>query len=170
MRTILKSLMELHGHNAYDVMRKTGIQPSTISRYMRSENSDLKPATVMKLAALYGITESQLRGDVPIDGLEVQSPNPRLKDMLPLDEYEFVAKVKTMDREARGVLYRLADMLIAQPQAAYNAAPMDRRENEVYPNPQRRLGESRNKSAPIKSSKKQTHDARSYYVKSSRIA
>lgn len=171
MRTILKNLMESEGHNSYDVFRKTGVQPSTISKYMSGAQQDLRPSTVVKLAALYGITESQLRGDVPIDGMEIKVPHPSLKEILPLDEYEFVTKVKTMDREARGVLYRLADMLIAQPQAAYNAAPIiDRRGDEIHPNPQRRLGESRNKAAPIKSRKNQAHDARSYYVKSSRIA
>lgn len=168
MRTILKNLMESEGHNSYDVFRKTGVQPSTISKYMSGAQQDLRPSTVVKLAALYGITESQLRGDVPIDGMEIKVPNPILKELLPLDEYEFVTKVKSMNKEARGVLYSLADMLVAEQKAEYNA---DRRQKDEYPNPQQRLGESRNKALPIKSRKK-TSDARRYYVQksSSRLA
>lgn len=117
MRTILKTMMDRAGDNAHDVFRKTGIQPSTIYRYFASDKSDLKPATVMKLARLYGVTESQLRGDVPIDGMETPPEQHELKDLLTLDEYRLMSNLKRMDEESRGVLYHLAEIL-AGPQVA----------------------------------------------------
>ena len=125
MRTILKALMDHAGHNAHDVFRRTGIQPSTIYRYFASNKSDLKPETTKKLARLYGITESQLRGDVPIDGMETPKEQLSLKDLLTLDEYRLMNNVKVMDSEAKDILYRIAERL-AEPQAVYYG-PYDRR-------------------------------------------
>src|SRR5687768_18150110 len=118
MRTILRTLMDHAGHNAHDVFRQTGIQPSTIYRYFASNRSDLKSETVKKLARLYEVTESQLRGDVPIDGMDMPKEQLSLKDLLTLDEYRLMNNVKVMDNESRDILYRMAERL-AEPQAPY---------------------------------------------------
>lgn len=111
MRTTLRTLMESAGHTAYDIQEKTGVQTSTIYRYFASDRSDLKSGTVIKLARLYNITESQLRGDVPIEGMEIPAEKSELKDLLTLDEYQFMSNIKNMDKEAREILYKLSSML-----------------------------------------------------------
>ena len=162
MRKILSKLMESAGHTAYDIHQKAGVQPSTIYRYFASERSDLKPATAIKIARLYGITESQLRGDVPIEGLEIPPEKHELKELLPLDEYKFVSNVKRMDERTRDILYNLAEMLVAEPQAAYQSVSTDRRKNDIYPNAQLRAGETRHKSNPTHRRRKAPFDARHY--------
>lgn len=150
MRTILSKLMESHGHTAYDVHKKTGVQPSTLYRYFASDRIDLKAATVKKLATLYGLTESQLRGDVPIDGMEIQAEKPELKELLPRDEYQLVANLTRMNPAARAILHSLAQMLVAEQEAEYHHDPAERRQRDVYPNPQMRVGERRHKSSLTK--------------------
>lgn len=148
-------MMESYGHNSYDVHRKTGLQPSTITRYLKGESAHLKPDSVVKLARLYHITESQFRGDVPINGVHIQAEQPELKELLPLDEYQFVSNVKNMDPSKRGILYQLAEMLVAEPHVDYQAMFDERRKKSITPNPQLRIGEKRYK-APQKQTRKIT--------------
>lgn len=147
MRKILGKLMESAGHTAYDIQEKTGVQTSTIYRYLASDRSDLKPTTVKKIAALYGLTESQLRGDVPIDGMEIPAEREELRELLPPDDYTFMSNVRRLRPEARAILHSFAEMLVAEPSADYQNEPAERRERDVYPNPGKRVGESRYKSS-----------------------
>lgn len=139
--------MESAGHNTYDIQRKTGVHPSTISRYLRGDSDHLRTDTAIALAKLYGLTESQLRGDVPIEGMEIPAEKQELKDLLPLDEYTFMSNVKRLRPEARAILHSFAEMLVAEPAAEYQNEPTERRERDVYPNPGKRVGESRYKSS-----------------------
>lgn len=147
MRMILKTLMDRAGDNAHDIFRKTGIQPSTIYRYFQNEKSDLKSETVKKLARLYGITESQLRGDVPIEGMETPPEQLELKDLLTLDEYRHVNNLKCLDEDSRNIVFRMAEMLVlAEPQAPYGFEENDRRNGDrrredKFPNPQKRVSD-----------------------------
>lgn len=143
MRTILKSMMDRAGDNAHAIFRKTGIHPSTIYRYFNNPKGSLEPETVRKLARIYGISESQLRGDVPIDGMETPAEKHELKDLLTLDEYRLMSNVQNMDPASRDILYRLAETL-AEPPANYHADQHDRRRDErrkvnIFPNPQSRV-------------------------------
>jgi hypothetical protein len=36
----------------------------------------------------YGVSESQLRGEMPVDGINIPEEPKELKDILPPDEYE----------------------------------------------------------------------------------
>ena len=168
MRTILSKLMESAGHTAYDIQEKTGVQTSTIYRYLASDRSDLKPVTVKKIATLYGLTESQLRGDVPIEGMEIPAEKHELKELLPRDEYQFVSNVLHMTPQARAILHSLAEMLVAEPQAAYQPEPAERRKTDVYPNAQLRVGERRHKSPINKKRRNIPIDARKYFKSSQR--
>lgn len=145
MRTILKTLMKNAGHNAHDIFREKGIHPSTIYRYFNNPKGNLEPGTVKKLAMLYGITESQLRGDVPIEGMEPPTEQLELKDLLTLDEYRLMVNVKGMDDHSRDILFQLAEAL-SMPQADYHANQNGRRREErrredVSPNPKMRIGD-----------------------------
>lgn len=163
MRTILSKLMESHGHTAYDIHKKAGVQPSTLYRYFASDRSDLKPATVKKIAALYGLTESQLRGDVPIDGLEIPAERQELKELLPPEDYTFMSNVKRLRPEARAILHSFAEMLVAEPPSEYQNDPAERRVRDVYPNPQKRVGESRHKSSLTKKRRTIPLEIRKYH-------
>lgn len=114
------------GHRPADIARKTGLQTSTITRFLRGDVAHMRTETVIELAKLYGLTESQLRGDVPTHGIAAERQE--LKDLLSPDEYTFVSNVKNMHEEARGILYRLAEILVAEPQAANHKAFIQRRE------------------------------------------
>lgn len=163
MRTILSKLMESAGHTAYDIQEKTRVQTSTIYRYLASDRSDLKPATVRKIAALYGLTESQLRGDVPIEGMEIPAEREELKELLPPDDYTFMSNVRRLRPEARAILHSFAEMLVAEPAAEYQNEPAERRERDVYPNAQMRVGESRHKSSVTKKRRTIPLEVRKYH-------
>lgn len=145
MRSILKAKMADAGHRPADIARATGLQTSTITRFLRGDTDHLRTDTVMELAKLYGLTESQLRGDVLIPGIPAEQQE--LKDLLPLDEYTFMSNVKRLRPEARAILHSFAEMLVAEPESEYKNEPAERRERDVYPNPQKRVGESRHKSS-----------------------
>lgn len=127
---------------------------------MKGESEHLNPKSVESLAKFYGITESQLRGDVPINGIEIPKERPELKDLLPLEEYQFVSNVKSLNPSKRKVLYELAGMLVAEPESAYQALLDERRKKNIFPNPQLRIGEGRYKAPQTKRTRKNPADAR----------
>lgn len=160
MRSILKDLMEQAGDNPYTVQKKAGVPRTTTYRFLAGGHSEPRSDTVKKWAKLYNVTESQLRGDVPIKGIEIPSEKPELKDLLPLDEYQFLSTVKNMDKNVRGVFYKLAEFLVAEPQAMYQA--VDRRKENVFPNQQLRIGDSRHKTSMNKKRRNIHFDGRKY--------
>lgn len=150
MKIILQRLMDAAGDNAYDIQRKTGIQPPTIYRYFANDKGTLSAGTVEKLARCYGITPSQLRGDMPIEGMEIPVEQPELKDLLTLDEFQHVTHLKNLPRESRAILFRLTEILaLAEEQAPYKIEIIERRNTNRYPNMQLRAGETYQNS-PVK--------------------
>lgn len=151
LRANLKMLMEKAGHNAYYIADKTGIPASTTYRFLRGVQDDPRSDTVKKWAMVYNLTESQLRGDMPIDGIETPKEND-LSELLTLEELKLVNNVKSMGDEAKSVLYRLAEML-AESRSISLADSSDRRHGErrqrnSFPNPQSRATDIRYKSPP----------------------
>lgn len=67
MLEILKSLMEKHGDDPYSLERKSGVPQPTTHRFLSGKHGEPRPSTVRKWAMAYGLTESQLRGDVPLE-------------------------------------------------------------------------------------------------------
>lgn len=132
MRTILTQLMEREGHNANALARLARVPQSTTFRFLKGIIDDPRSDTVSKWATLYGITESQLRGDAPIDGINVPEPRRDLKDILPPEEYELLSNIKKMNPKARGTVYDLSKMLANTTEAA-NSCPtgIDRRKGLV---------------------------------------
>lgn len=72
--------MARHGHNAYDLERLSGVPQPTIHRFLSGRHGDPRSSTLKKLADAYGVTESQLRGDVPIEQGVVDVSSPDAKD------------------------------------------------------------------------------------------
>jgi hypothetical protein len=132
MRTILTQLMERECHNACDVERKAGVRQTTTFRFLKGIIEDPRSDTVSKWANLYGITESQLRGDTPIDGIKVPEPRRELKDILPPEEYKLLSNIKKMNPKARGTVYELSEILANSPDAANSCSTgTDRRKGLV---------------------------------------
>lgn len=132
MRTILTQLMEREGHNACDVERKSGVRQSTTFRFLKGLIKDPSSETVRKWARLYGMTESQFRGDAPIHGINVPEEPKELRDILPEDEYKLLKKIKNLNPEARGVVIGLFDLLDKKSDAANSCSSgTDRRRSVV---------------------------------------
>lgn len=151
MHIILRKLMDSAGHNAYHIFQKTGVHPSTLSRFFSSPDGDFRPVTARKIANFYGITESQLRGDVPIEGMEFafETPEHLSHDHpLTLDEYALVTNLRKLSKEARASLNQLTETLVKEQESVYRPEPTDRRKEDVYPNRQLRAGESRHHAPP----------------------
>jgi transcriptional regulator with XRE-family HTH domain len=110
-RTILKLLMDKAGDTPYDVQRKIGVPRTTTWRFISGGHNEPRSSTIQKWAKLYNVTESQLRGDVPIDGMVFKESPKELKDILPLEEYKHVSNIKKMSSEARLIMYKLSAML-----------------------------------------------------------
>ncbi len=131
MRAILKQFMDRAGDNAYDVHRKSGVPQTTTFRFLKGTYKYPTPPTVQKWARLYGITESQLRGDMPIDGIEVPSEPKELKDILPPEEYKLVSYIKKMDPKARCAVFELFEILANKPDNASSNPPVTERRKSV---------------------------------------
>ncbi len=131
MRTILKWLMDREGDNAYSVSRKSGVTQSITHRFLTGKMNDPSANTVRAWARLYGITESQFRGDMPIDGIEVPSEPKELKDILPPEEYKLVSYIKKMDPKARCAVFELFEILANKPDNASSNPPVTERRKSV---------------------------------------
>ena len=121
MRTILKNLMEKAGHTPYDIERITGLPAATTYRFLSGAIDQPKNSSIRAWAKVYGVTEGQIRGDVPIQGMDAPAEKLELKDLLPLEEYKHISNIKSLNQEARSIVYRLAEMLV-EPQAADHKA------------------------------------------------
>jgi hypothetical protein len=158
MRVILKGLMDRAGHNAYDIQKECGVNQSTTFRFITGLSGEPRPSTVRKWARLYNLTESQLRGDMPIDGIQLPPEKQELKNLVTPSEYRLLANMKKLDGEARGILHRLTEMLADAPKTGQNGA-IDDPVGKNEPNNQLRVGEVRYRSPPKKSRIKVNIDA-----------
>jgi hypothetical protein len=147
MRTILKSLMDKAGHSPYDIQRLTGLPAPTTYRFLNKEINQPRIESIKAWTQAYGITEAQLRGDVPISGIDAPPPEQlELKDLLTLPERKLLSDLKRLDEQKRAMVFGMAEMLaLAQPQHEYCADPPskehDRRQVDIYPNPQLRISD-----------------------------
>jgi transcriptional regulator with XRE-family HTH domain len=66
MKRNLEKLMEASGDNAYTLAEKSGVPQPTIQRFLAGKHGEPRSSTVQKWASVYGVTESQLRGDTSI--------------------------------------------------------------------------------------------------------
>lgn len=135
--------MEDAGHNAHYIHEKTGVHQTTTFRFITGLSGEPKVGTVRKWANFYGVTEAQLRGEEPINGMPIKKEPKELKELLPMDEYEHLSNIKKLPEPERDMLYKLSARLAA------GGTLGDRRVRSIFPNNQLRFGESRNK-APVR--------------------
>lgn len=133
--------MDAAGDNASAIEKKTGIPRNTTGRFLKGEIGEPRSSTVRAWAALYNITESQLRGDVEIEGMD--KPAEELRNMLSVEEYQHLSNIKKMGGETREIVFKLSSILV-------NQTNRDRRTKEKTPNNQLRVGEVYYQSPPRK--------------------
>jgi DNA-binding Xre family transcriptional regulator len=80
--TIQKQLIKREW-NAYDLERESGVPQPTIHRFLTGKHEDLRTKNVQKIAAAFGLTESQLRGLEPMPGEDDQTAATELLNSLP---------------------------------------------------------------------------------------
>lgn len=131
MRETLRQLMDREGHNPYDVERRSGVGQTTTFRFLEGTIKNPTFPTVKKWARCYGVSENQLRGDAPIDGIHVSEEPKELKDILPPDEYKLITNIKKMNPKARGTVYELSEMLANSPDENTSASGIDRRKSVI---------------------------------------
>ena len=104
MRKILKALMDKHNDTPTSLSKKTvtggqkGISQSTIFRFIKGDVKFITPETAKALAEVYGLTESQLRGDMPIDKevLDIETKVYRVDDP---HKQEIIDKILELERQ-----------------------------------------------------------------------
>lgn len=151
--------MDKAGHSPYDIEHITGLPAVTTYRFLSGEIRSPSVPTVKKWAKVYGLTESQLRGDLPIEGMEIPKEKPELKDLLPLDEYRHVSLVKSMDKETRDMLYQIAEKLAASQPPCEVSLEKEKARAKL------RIGEALHKKPPTKRRiKNHSEDGRHFYI------
>jgi hypothetical protein len=126
--------MKANGDNGYRLWRKSGIPAQTTYRFLNGKHDNPDSATVQQWADVYGVTESQLRGDVPIDNLIAPKPDPvLLKNLLSPHRLQLLDGMDKISKEAQGHIEGLVALL--------SNTPRERRKKNVPNNPQIRAGE-----------------------------
>lgn len=67
MREILKELMAINNDDAYSLERKSAVPQPTTQRFLAGKHKSANEITVQRWADAYGVSASQLRGDLPIE-------------------------------------------------------------------------------------------------------
>lgn len=71
MRETLIALMKHHKDSEYDLQEKSGVPQPTTYRFLKGITKNANEATAQRWAEAYGVSVSQLRGDLPIEYLDV---------------------------------------------------------------------------------------------------
>lgn len=72
MRKILIKMMDIHGHSEHDLEKLSGVSQPTINRFINRKHESLSPRSAAKIAPVYGLNESQLRGHMPIPDFSIE--------------------------------------------------------------------------------------------------
>jgi hypothetical protein len=129
MREILKELMAENGDNAYTLEEKSKVPQPTIQRFLSGLHGDPRSTTVRKLAAAYGLTESQLRGHVPLTGKG--APSIENQPALTAEQKQLLTIMSNIEGEVRRHWLAIGKSLAKQ--------KTDRRGHDKGHNPERRL-------------------------------
>jgi hypothetical protein len=113
MRQILSSLMAKAGDDAYSLQTKSGVPQPTTQRFLAGKHGEPRSSTVRKWASVYGVTESQLRGDVPIDGIADSAKTVEdYRARLNKEQQRILDLVERMDEETGALFMKLFEKLI----------------------------------------------------------
>lgn len=114
MRLILKALMDSQGHTGHSLYELSGVPSATTYRFLSGSHGEPRSSTIRRWARVYGVTEAQLRGSEPIDGVAVQNPGEEdipLASVLTRDELEAIEGMRRLDKETRRSWLKLTKQL-----------------------------------------------------------
>ena len=90
--------------NADALSARSGVSGPTITRFLTGRHAEIMSVTVCKLARGFGVTEAQLRGLEPIEGIRVESPGTNavtLKTVLTVEELTVIEYMRSLKKETR---------------------------------------------------------------------
>lgn len=114
MRKILKKLMEKNGHTGHSLYELSGVPPATTYRFLNGFIGEPRSSTVRRWARVYNLTEAQLYGHEPIDGVVVENPGQEpmtLESVLTRDELAAIDGMRRLDKETRRSWLRITKLL-----------------------------------------------------------
>lgn len=152
--------MERKELTAHDLQRLSGVPAPTVYRFLTGRHSEPKSETIRKWAHALGVTEGQLRGTEPIDGVSTLDRSQSLKDLLTPDEFILVSNVKNMDKDSRGILYKMAEKLVEIQESSKQITSSEKQKSDIETNTQLCIGENYYPSPPKKRRLKDYSDGR----------
>jgi transcriptional regulator with XRE-family HTH domain len=124
--------MEARGLTGHSLSDQSGVPSGTTYRFLRGKHGEPKSSTLKKWAKVLHVTEAQLRGYEPIQGVlipEEQKPDDETAPPLTRDERLALKVVRLIRKEARSAWLRIGLDLSA---VAENVIEKDRRKQDVY--------------------------------------
>lgn len=134
MRDILNELMSRKGDTPTSLSKRTGVPQPTIHRFMNGKVRDMKSENAIKIAVSgYGITESQLRGDVPIEWLNIELPTSSTEKNTENPDVEKILKHLGITKENLTVAQvdRFSEFLKFTPEQQLKALEFGKEEQKV---------------------------------------
>jgi len=108
---ILSMLMNRVGLTDNELAERTGIPQPTISRIRNGDSRDPRDSTLRPLAQYFGLSVSQLRGDVPLPADRVKiSANEEVIEVS-TDVFRLALAIESLTSKERGALQTLVDAL-----------------------------------------------------------
>lgn len=108
---ILTKLMARHGLTDNELAEKVGIPQPTISRIRNGDSRDPRDSTLRPLAQYFGLSVSQLRGDVPLPSEWVKvAANDEVAEVS-VEALRLAMAIDSLTSEERGALQTLVDAL-----------------------------------------------------------
>lgn len=126
MRKILQELMDSNNLNGDDLHRLSGVSGPTTTRFLTGRIAEPKSGTVCRWAKVFGITEAQLRGLEPIDGILVESPGKapiKLENVLTREELATIENMRALDKSTRQAWIEIGKQLCRTERTAEISAP-----------------------------------------------
>ena len=108
---VLLMLMNRAGLTDNELADRTGIPQPTISRIRNGDSRDPRDSTLRPLAQYFGLSVSQLRGDVPLpaDRVKVAANNEVAE--VSVEALRLAMAIESLTSEERGALQTLVDAL-----------------------------------------------------------
>lgn len=111
--SILSGLMARQGLTDNELADRCGIPQPTISRIRNGESRDPRDSTLRPLAQYFGLTVSQLRGDVPLPAETVRitaQDQDQVKEVS-VDVLRLAESIESLSPDERGALQTLVNAL-----------------------------------------------------------
>ena len=108
---ILMKLMSRQGLTDNELADRVGIPQPTISRIRNGDSRDPRDSTLRPLAQYFGLSVSQLRGDVPLPADRVKvAANDEVTEVS-ADALRLAMAIESLTSDERGALQTLVDAL-----------------------------------------------------------